>query len=545
MKRLAKAGETELVEFKGTGTSVPDIVELVVCFANGEGGLILWGIADDGAIAGVKWADLDALRSEIYRSTSPSQVVTVQALIVAVTRVIAVWVEPSSRLVSTAAARYTQRVGRECLPMTPDRVVIRQIDTRTLDVTDAITPVPPERLDRAEIDRYRRALPEESGIRGHSDDDLLLALQALQMVDGRPQVTLAGLLVFGRTEDLRELVPHHEIAYVRTPRGDTEIDRRVLSTAPLLTLIDEVQRDVQAASSTRTMRVGPRHIEVPDYPQDALRESLVNALAHRHYTLPGQVVIRQTSSWVEIENPGGFPEGISPETVIHHAPVHRNRRLCEILERVRYMERSGLGVDRIYVDQLRFGKAPPIYTAERTFVRLHLGASDVDEPFARLVLAEEEALGRAWTVETLLLMSHLRRMGPADRSTLARVMQQSDEEAHEVIGTAIDARLVERFGSGAAIRFGLSARVQAALGAEATYTRERGLAREYQRGIVLQHARKFGRIDNRSVRGLLGVSVGDATQVLKRLGARGDLVQVGSRRWAYWEPASEPIERST
>ena len=228
-------------------------------------------------------------------------------------------------------------------------------------------------------------------------------------------------MIFGLETEIWATLPQHQLVYLRTPTGATEYERRLVSTAPILRMLDQIALEIAASSRTRTMRIGPRDIEVPDYPDRVLREAIVNALAHRHYTLPGDTVIRQTRHSLEIENPGGFPEGISPGTVIQHAPVHRNRLLCDILDRIRLMERSGLGVDRIYEDQIRFGKVPPTYEADRTTVRLRLDAQAFDEPFARFVHAEEQG-GRRWRVEDLLVLSHLRRMGPTDRGTLAEVI---------------------------------------------------------------------------------------------------------------------------
>lgn len=268
-----------------------------------------------------------------------------------------------------------------------------------------------------------------------------------------------------------------------------------------------------------------------------MREALINAMAHRHYTLPGDTVIRQTATSLEIENPGGFPEGIDAESVIQHAPVHRNRALCEILDRVRVMERSGLGVDRTFEDQLKFGKTPPVYEASRTSVRLRLEATEFDEPFARLVIGEEQA-GRQWRVEELLVLSHLRRMGPAERATLAKVIQRPDEEAQEILAPLLG-DLVVRFGAGPGTRYQLSASAQARLGAEAAFTRERGLAKEAQGRLVLQHAREFGRVDNRAVREMLQIPRRDATRILLSLEGRGLLGMRGVRRWAHYESVDQ------
>lgn len=549
MRALAARGEQPTVEFKGHRADVDEIVSAVVCFANGDGGLILWGVTKNGALEGSTFRDAEVLRNRIFSATSPSQVVITQAVQVAhdgtTVQVIGVWAEHSERLVSTTGGSYTQRLGLECVPMTPDRIVVRQIDTHVLDASAAVTPLTHEALDETEIQRFRQQLPDDGagpGLRSLTDHDLLLSVGALDAYGESELVTVAGLLVFGRQEALRSILPQHELIYLRLQAGGTEYERRSATSAPLLKLIEQIQLEVQAASRIRTLRLGPRDVEVPDYPQRVLREAIVNSVAHRHLTLPGHVSIRQTGTALDLENPGGFPEGITPETVIQHSPVHRNKRLCEILDRVRYMERSGLGVDRIFEDQLRFGKLPPVYTADSAAVRLRLDAGTFDEPLARLILAEEER-GKSWRVEELLVLSYLRRMGPSDRSTLARVVQRSEEEAQDLISSMMG-QSVDRFGSGLGTRFALTARIQAALGAEVAYTRERGLNRAYQRSIVLQHATEFGRIDNATVRKLLEISVTEASDLLRSIEGRGELSQIGSRRWAYYKPVRKRASKS-
>jgi hypothetical protein len=61
-----------------------------------------------------------------------------------------------------------------------------------------------------------------------------------------------------------------------------------------------------AAGRVRTLRLGPRDLDLPNYSERVLRGALVNAFAHRHYTMPGDTVIRQTAAYLEIENPGAW-----------------------------------------------------------------------------------------------------------------------------------------------------------------------------------------------------------------------------------------------
>jgi predicted HTH transcriptional regulator len=64
------------------------------------------------------------------------------------------------------------------------------------------------------------------------------------------------------------------------------------------------------------MRFGPRREDIPEYPMRAIREIIINALAHREYQIIGSyVIVKWFTDRMEIGSPGGFPEPITPETI--------------------------------------------------------------------------------------------------------------------------------------------------------------------------------------------------------------------------------------
>ena len=162
LQRLVAVGESARVEFKGSRASEAQLIDAVVCFANGDGGLLLWGVDDDGTYSGVSRRDPASMAKSIYHTTSPSQLVETQLIAVSEQHsVLAIWVQHSPVLVSTTGGSYLQRVGTECVPMTPDRLIVRQIDTHSLDISAALTPVGLEGVDELEVQRYRQSLPAD------------------------------------------------------------------------------------------------------------------------------------------------------------------------------------------------------------------------------------------------------------------------------------------------------------------------------------------------------------------------------------------------
>ena len=105
---------------------------------------------------------------------------------------------------------------------------------------------------------------------------------------------------------------------------------------------------VQRHTNTEYVITGnPRREEIPDYPETALRETIVNAVCHRDYFEKRcHVVIEVFSDRVEIYNPGGLPNGLDPKD-FGTKSVPRNLVIASMLHRANYIEQAGTGIGRI------------------------------------------------------------------------------------------------------------------------------------------------------------------------------------------------------
>lgn len=95
---------------------------------------------------------------------------------------------------------------------------------------------------------------------------------------------------------------------------------------------------------------GAKRIEYIDYPEDAVREALVNALIHRDYNIIGsEIHIDIYDDYLEIVSPGGMYDGknIQEVDINRIASIRRNPILADIFNRLDYMERRGSGLMRI------------------------------------------------------------------------------------------------------------------------------------------------------------------------------------------------------
>lgn len=100
----------------------------------------------------------------------------------------------------------------------------------------------------------------------------------------------------------------------------------------------------------------------PEYPEDAWYEAIVNACVHRSYNIRNSTVfVKLFDSRMEIESPGGFPSGISPENIYNHS-MPRNRRLFEAMYNLKYVLCAHEGTRRMRDTMKEFGLPEPKFT---------------------------------------------------------------------------------------------------------------------------------------------------------------------------------------
>lgn len=107
--------------------------------------------------------------------------------------------------------------------------------------------------------------------------------------------------------------------------------------------------------------------DVWDYPEEALREAVLNALIHRDYGVGAEIQISIFDDRIEIVNVGGLMNGLTLTEIMRGLSVVRNKRLANIFYRLRYVEVYGTGLTRIYNKYKGLVQQPVITATERIF----------------------------------------------------------------------------------------------------------------------------------------------------------------------------------
>ncbi|MCL5677444.1 MAG: putative DNA binding domain-containing protein [Firmicutes bacterium] len=556
LRDLVARGETLDVEFKGE-ESAPlsdlNLVKAVVCLANrpsSESTWLLIGVEDDGRVTGARprheagRTDTARLTAMVSSRTRPSFTVRVHLVPIDGKEVLAIEVPPSRTPVGTTDGHYQRRTiggdGRPaCVPFHFHEMQSHQADRGLLDYSALVVPETRwEDLDPLEFERLRRSIRER---RGRSDETLLdlpdlelaKALGAVEANGHVSAVRVLGLLLFGKEEALRRLLPAHEVAF-QVLRGQA-VEVNDFFRWPLLRVMEEIEARYRAMSREQELLVGLLRVGVPDYPPAAFREGVANALIHRDYTRLGAVHVQWHADRIEISNPGGFPEGVRLDNLLVTAPRPRNPLLADAFKRAGIVERTARGIDTIFYEQLRNGRPAPSYArSDATGVVLVLPGGEANLDFVRVVVEEGKA-GRDLRLDDLLLLNALWQERALTTDEAAQLIQKPEAEARGVLNRLVEDGMVEARGDGKGRAWHLSAATYRRLGDKAAYVRQRGFEPLQQEQMVLQYVEKHGRITRREAAALCRLSPDQAYRLLMRLAEGGKLARHGTKKAAWYE----------
>jgi len=551
LEQLIAGGETLRVEFKGESVrplSDRDVYEAVVGLANTEGGSLLIGVEDDGTVTGARprhgrRTDVRRLEAAIRNNTTPPVTVEVGTVDLDGVEVVVVQIEKSPGICATRDGKCLRRVmgvqGPECQPYYPFEHVQTYSARGTVDYSaQTFDELDFSTLDVLEIERLRRTIRQRGGDAGLLDLDDTELVKALRMVEtsaGRLSPNVAGLLLVGREEQIAEWLPTHQVAFqVLDTTGEVRVND--WTRGPLVRVLESLEERFRNLNQEREAEVGFVRIPVPDYSPQSFREAVLNAVQHRDYTVLQAVHVQVQPTHLFITNPGGFPEGITLDNILVHEPKPRNSRLSEILRRIGLVETTGRGVDRIFLGQLRYGRAAPDYSRSTSdAVRLVLPGGEESRHFAVFV-AEQERAGRPLILDDLLLLDHLRRERRIDASTAGALIQKGVAAGRTALERLAENGFVEARGERRGRSYHLSATVYEKLGLKSAYVRTRGFDRIRQEAMVMEYVRAHGRIARRDAVELCGISDDQASRLLRSLADKGALVLCGQGRTAHYGP---------
>lgn len=382
-------GENSGVEFKRDDLRTQDLAKELVAFSNLEGGMVLLGVEDDGTITGLTRQDLEEWVMSVCRDKIRPAIVPFfevvrnlednnDVAIVRVTRgydVHALWHSNTNRYLMRVGTQSREASQEELARLFQQRGSIRAELRPVSGATLA-------NLDRRRLRNYFGDIRQQ-GVPVDEDEEAWQSLLINTEIMTEEGVTVGGMLLFGKMPN--RFLPHAGIDAVAYPGTEQDYDaqERTALRGPMTPLLSEggdivenglveqaldfVQRNTRVAVEAE----GGRRVERPVYPDDALREGIVNALIHRDYLLTStDIELAIYSDRLEIISPGRLPNGITPERMRAGTRAARNQILKDVMRDYRYLEHMGMGIPRKIVRGMREhnGTEPDLIEQDERFV---------------------------------------------------------------------------------------------------------------------------------------------------------------------------------
>lgn len=538
--------ETQWLEFKpwtDPKRDMKEAVEYAVCFANTDGGALVFGVTDrvrgrDKAIHGAQGYDLDVWRKSIYDGIRPNLPVEVSEINVpeGTGKLLVVRIPKgySPTAYGTAQGLYKKRVGKNCMPLDPQSFSRHKITTGAVDWSGgAATDVKKEDLDPLEIARARsilRSKNPESELLKSSDEEFLKGLEAVR----DNEVTNTGLLLFGKPEVVTEACPQNQVHYVHQT-SDIKVARNDIWRVGMLQILEKIDAIFTGPSNPEEeLSIGLFKLRIPAFPIGVVREAVLNAITHRDYSDPGEVLIRHTPHELIVSSPGGFVGGITLTNILRHEPVPRNRTLANAFLKLRLVESAGTGRRRIFIPMLSYGKRPPVFESDGHRVTLRLYDGTIDKAMATLVARWNDE-GREIDLDALMVLTYLKAHPFIDSSKAGSLLQLERDRAGDVLDRLSNTQtgVLERKGGTRAATFHLTKEISKDLLGKVAYTRTRGLNPTRYAEMVREYLSDHTTITNKECRSLLNLGdsasarVETARYLRKWSGVSGFLTALG------------------
>jgi len=390
VQRLVAKGEGQLLEFKPGSERPSELATSVAAFANASGGTLLLGVVERAGrpvVEGV--ADSKLALDHLYTAAgmcSPKLALAVpEEVRVGERLVLVVTIPEDQRHVYHVDGRYLRREGSFRRPL--DVGEIRSLmNGRGVYAHDALRVLGATRDDLDDELVSAFAARFRSGDRMPADD-LLLANGLLARPEGdsrgEPTPTVAGLLLLGKTP--QQFLPQARVALVRyagTTMGEKFLSRDLRGTVPAQ--LDEAVAWLMTNTLHAVELHGAARVDRGEYPEEVIREAVLNALAHRDYSLTGDRVRIYIfgADRIEVHSPGRLGGPMRLDNIATQR-WSRNSTLVQGLAALDIIEEVGFGVDRMIAAMGDEGLSPPQFQeTEGTFVvtvRGH-GASLLAEP---------------------------------------------------------------------------------------------------------------------------------------------------------------------
>lgn len=385
--------ENETIEFK---RQISDsLIKEVVAFCNTKGGTIFVGYDDDGNAVGLDNAkkDFDAISNSIHEAISPD--------VSFLTSLDIIKEDNKDIIVIKVLQGIHKPYFIKSKGMTPSGVYVRIGATSQQATDDTIR----DMIISSYGINFEENISQKQDLTFNYTEQVFnkrnlkftnIDKKNLGLINEKGLYTNLGLL-------LSDQCPYTIKMAVYPDNTKTNfLDTKETSIGSILQQIDEANEYLKLNNKVKAEIVGLERIETPEYNNEVLRESLLNSVGHKDYSINGSVLIHIFKDYIEILNSGGLVSGLTIDDIKIGHSSSRNPKLINIFHRLNLVEAYGTGIPRMMEIYRACNNKPEIVVAPHSFlIRIPKLIENTEESKIIDYLRKNETINRL-TVEQML-----------------------------------------------------------------------------------------------------------------------------------------------
>jgi len=365
LKKLISQGESEKLEFKKSAADWKAIIETVAAFSNSRGGKIIIGVADSLKSAGVKVGKntVENLTNQILQNTDPKVHPRISIEKISGKNVIVIAVKESPDHLVLAFGRPFKRVGKSTVKMSKDEyenLILEKHKDKLYFDSRICKGATLNDISQEKVKEFLRKAKFERRLNVSAGISIREALERLNLIKGN-KLTNAAILLFGRNPQKFFLQAELKCARFKGTEPLEFIDMKVFG-GNVIDQRDDGLEFVKEHIKLHAEIKGTERVEKWEYPVEAIREAITNALCHRDYEIAGNVQIRIFDDRIEIWSCGLLPQSLTTEDLKKkHGSILRNPLIGKSFFMIKYIEQWGTGTNRIIEGCLMHGLPEPLF----------------------------------------------------------------------------------------------------------------------------------------------------------------------------------------
>ncbi|MDD2467151.1 MAG: ATP-binding protein [Desulfobulbus sp.] len=364
--------ESDILEFKLYSSeqslhNAKELAEEFSALANHHGGHIIIGIRDSSDVKNCSWTDqlegfpvvdIHTTQERLSGKLRPKQHLQLHQYIFEERNYLIISVPKRiDSLVSTTSGKVCIRDGKSSRAMEPDEIsravkALQDYDWSAEYIEMSIE----DALDKRAVTEAYEDFSSRRKATNSTTHDFLEAIGVT--VNGR--LTKSGILLLGKSSIIRNILGNFEYRFSRKTRTGKLTINDVWDDC-LWHTIKRAKKHFESCNVPAEIVFQKTKYSVQLIDRIAFHEAFLNALVHRDYSIDGMVSIEFLDDKLTLISPGTFYGGVRPDNIFRHEPRHRNKNLARMLMEYHLVDRAGMGVFRMSLNSLRYGRDFPTF----------------------------------------------------------------------------------------------------------------------------------------------------------------------------------------